>query len=178
MNIKDVPDNKFAVRNVAFDMQNGVRPTFNLEVAYLGDAYDALNALPKLVRGILKIKAEPIKQEISSELKADINKYAESLMESKFSQNKAQLDKLTETYMNTNFPRNDREFGLGLANREYVQREIKRGLKLSQEKNGTQSKSKHNAISKIRHHKRNSRPKKEETLIMNMMGDVVARVGD
>lgn len=130
MNIKDVPDNKFAVRNVAFDMQNGVRPTFNLEVAYLGDAYDALNALPKLVRGILKIKAEPIKQEISPELKADINKHAESLMKAVFSQSKAQV------------------------------------------------KSKHNAISKIRHHKRNSRTKKEETLIMNMMDAVVARVGD
>ncbi|MDN7144433.1 hypothetical protein QS460_00685 [Liquorilactobacillus mali] len=130
MNDKDVSDNKLAVRNVAFDMQNGVRPTFNLEVAYLGEAYDALNALPKLVRGISKIKSEPLKQKISLEIKGDINKYAESLMKSRFPQNKAQV------------------------------------------------KGKHNAISKIRHHKRNSRPEKEETLIMDMTGDVVARVGD
>lgn len=51
-------------------------------------------------------------------------------------------------------------------------------MKTTFAQNKAQVKSKHNAISKIRHHKCNSRPEKEETLIMNMMGDVVARVGD
>lgn len=177
MDIKDVPDIKFAVKNVNFDMQNGVRPTFNLEVAYLGDAYDALNALPKLIKGISKIKSDPIKQEISPELKADINKYAESLMKSRFAHNNTQLDKLTDVYMNTNFPRNEEELKKGLASREYVQEEIKRNLKSSHGEIETQSKNGHKGISLIRHRKRISRPKKEETLIRNMMGNVVARVG-
>lgn len=130
MDIKDVPDIKFAVKNVNFDMQDGARPTFNLEVAYLGDAYDALNALPKLIKGISKIKPDPIKQEISLVLKADINKHAESLMKSRFAQVKPQ------------------------------------------------AKGKHKAISKIRHRKRISRPKKKGTVFMDMMGNVVARVGE
>ncbi|MFT8610294.1 MAG: hypothetical protein ABF690_11815 [Liquorilactobacillus nagelii] len=130
MDIKDVSDTKFAVKNVSFDIKNDVSPSFKIEVDYLGDTYDALNALPKLIRDISKIKPAPVKQKISPELKDGLNEFALELLKSKFSKSNKRTADIRPK-----------------------------------------------AISRIRHRKRNSRSKKKETVIMNMAGDILGKVG-